>query len=57
MNRPEQADRRFWVEGSDPGVALRSTVYPGEGVILTAIGNTGDALWPLYRALEDALDL
>ena len=57
IDQPGQIDKRFWVEGSDPGVAMRSTVYPAEGVILTAIGNTGRALWPLYRDLEELLGL
>ena len=49
--------RRFFVEGSDPGVALRSTVYVDENIILTVMGNTGDALWPLYKELEKVLSL
>jgi len=55
IDRPEGAVRKYFVEGSDPGVALRSAVYPDEGVILTVIGNTERALWPLYRELENRL--
>jgi CubicO group peptidase (beta-lactamase class C family) len=47
--------RKFFVEGSDPGVALRSALYPAEDVVLTLIGNTGRALWRLYRKIEEAL--
>jgi CubicO group peptidase (beta-lactamase class C family) len=47
--------RRLYGEGSDPGVAFRSAVYPSHDLVLTAIGNTGDALWPLYRRLEQTL--
>jgi CubicO group peptidase (beta-lactamase class C family) len=57
IDRPEQAVRRYFVEGSDPGVALRSTLYPDEDLILTVMGNTGDALWPLYGQLEKILAL
>jgi CubicO group peptidase (beta-lactamase class C family) len=49
--------RKFFAEGSDPGVAFKSAVYPESGVVLTVIGNTGRALWPLYRQLERLLDL
>jgi CubicO group peptidase (beta-lactamase class C family) len=55
IDQSEKAIRKFFVEGSDPGVALRSTVYADEGIILTAIGNTGDALWPLYKEMEKIL--
>jgi CubicO group peptidase (beta-lactamase class C family) len=54
---PEKAVRKFFVEGSDPGVALRSAIYPDEDITLTVIGNTGDALWPLYREIEKILAL
>jgi CubicO group peptidase (beta-lactamase class C family) len=57
IDRPKDATRKYFVEGSDPGVALRSTVYAGEDVILTVIGNTGHALWPLYNRLEKVLAL
>lgn len=49
--------RKRFVEGYDPGVALRSAVYPQKGCILTLIGNTSEALWPLYKALEKSLGL
>jgi CubicO group peptidase (beta-lactamase class C family) len=49
--------RKYFVEGFDPGVAFRSAVYPDEGVILTLIGNTGRALWPLYAEIEKKLSL
>ena len=49
--------RKFGVEGFDPGVALKSAVYPGENVILTMIGNTSGALWSLYGEIEGQLGL
>jgi CubicO group peptidase (beta-lactamase class C family) len=52
IDRPEGGMRKFFVEGSDPGVALRSAVYVAEDLVLTIIGNTGDALWALYREVE-----
>lgn len=57
IERKENEVRKYFVEGSDPGVALRSAVYPDHGLILTVIGNTGSALWPLYRELEKILAL
>ena len=57
IDQPEEVMRKFFVEGSDPGVALRSTVYADEDIILTVMGNTGDALWPLYKELEKILSL
>jgi hypothetical protein len=49
--------RKYFVEGSDPGVAFRSSVYPAQQMILTLLGNTGRALWPLYTELEAILSL
>jgi len=49
--------RKFFVEGYDPGVALRSGFYPKDGKVLTVIGNTADALWSLYPQLEELLGL
>jgi CubicO group peptidase (beta-lactamase class C family) len=57
IDQPEKVIKKFFVEGSDPGVALRSAVYVDEGIILTIIGNTGDALWPLYKEIEKILSL
>jgi CubicO group peptidase (beta-lactamase class C family) len=55
IDKPGDGVRKFFVEGSDPGVALRSAVYPDEGLTLTMIGNTGRALWPLYKKVEESL--
>jgi CubicO group peptidase (beta-lactamase class C family) len=55
IDRAADGVRKFFVEGSDPGVALRSATYPADNVILTMIGNTGRALWPLYREIEKTL--
>ncbi len=52
IERSETITRAFFVEGFDPGVALRSTVYPSQDIILTLIGNTQSALWPLCGKLE-----
>jgi CubicO group peptidase (beta-lactamase class C family) len=57
IDQTEGAVRKHFVEGYDPGVALRSAVYADDDLILTVIGNTGDALWPLYKELETALSL
>jgi CubicO group peptidase (beta-lactamase class C family) len=57
IERAGETVRKYLVEGSDPGVAMRSAVYPVEGMTLTLIGNTGHALWPLYREIEKTLAL
>ena len=57
IDRREKDNRKFFVVGSDPGVAFRSTFYVEEGIVLTAIGNTGGALWPLYKEIETLLGL
>ncbi|MGD8628380.1 MAG: serine hydrolase, partial [bacterium] len=57
IDRPGDSVRKYFVVGSDPGVALHSAVYPGKDYALTIIGNTGHALWPLCRSIEKALDL
>ena len=62
MDRPGDSTgrssvRKYFVEGSDPGVALRSAVYPDKDLTLTMIGNTGSALWPLCRSIEKVLGL
>lgn len=58
IDRPEEVVKKHFVEGFDPGVALRSALYTDEGnTLLTVIGNTGKALWPLYREIEKILAL
>ena len=57
IDRPQETVRKYFVEGSDPGVAMRSAVYPGEGVTLTMMGNTGRALWPLWAEIERILGI
>jgi CubicO group peptidase (beta-lactamase class C family) len=52
-----KALRKHFVEGFDPGVAFRSSIYKKENIILTIIGNTGSALWPLYEQIEKSLKL
>ena len=49
--------RRYFVEGFDPGVAMKSSFYPEEDLILTVIGNTSHAVWPLCEKLEALLGL
>jgi CubicO group peptidase (beta-lactamase class C family) len=49
--------RKRFVVGSDPGVAFSSMLYDEEPVVMTLLGNTGRALWPLRTRLEEALGL
>lgn len=57
IDQPAGHVRKLFVEGSDPGVAFRSGVYPEHELILTLIGNSGGALWPVYHELEQILAL
>lgn len=45
----------FFVEGSDPGVALRSSFMPDRDAILTVLGNTQKAMWSFYGDLQQEL--
>lgn len=49
--------RKYFAEGSDPGVAFRSGIYPAQQITLTMLGNTGDALWLIYPEIEVLLSL
>ena len=57
IDQPEHSVRKYFVEGADPGVACRSAYYPRDEAMLTVIGNTQRALWPLYGKLEKSLAL
>jgi CubicO group peptidase (beta-lactamase class C family) len=57
IDRSRKPVRKFFVVGSDPGVEMKSAVYPDENIVLTLIGNSGDALWPLAREIESLLAL
>jgi len=45
----------FYVVGEDPGVSFLSRVYPATNRLLTILGNTDSAAWPVARALEPYL--
>ncbi len=45
----------YCVMGEDPGVSLLSRVYPAQDVVLTVIGNTESAVWPVAHALHEYL--
>ena len=49
--------KKIFLEGYDPGVAFRSAVYPEMKIMLTMLGNTSEALWPLYKKVEDEFNL
>lgn len=53
IDQPGETVRKYFAEGLDPGVAFRSAVFTDKDLILTIIGNTGDALWPLYKKIEE----
>jgi CubicO group peptidase (beta-lactamase class C family) len=57
IDQAEGKVRSYFVEGFDPGVAMKSSFYPDEDLILTVIGNTSHALWPLCEKLEALLAL
>ena len=45
----------FYVVGEDPGVSFLSRVYPATNRLLTILGNTDSAAWPVADALEPYL--
>ncbi len=45
----------YCVMGEDPGVSLLSRIYPAQDVLLTIIGNTESAVWPVAHALHEYL--
>lgn len=49
--RRDDAIVRLQASGVDAGVAFSSCLYPARDVALTVIGNDGERLWPLARAL------
>ena len=53
IDRPGEMVNKYFLEGLDPGVAFRSALYPDKDLVLTMIGNTEGALWPLYRKIEE----
>jgi len=55
INREDNATKKYFVEGLDPGVAFRSAVYPNKELTLTMIGNTERPLWPLFARVEKVL--
>ena len=57
LDQRKDATKKVFVLGYDPGVAFYSTVYPETDIVLTVIGNTSEALWPLYKTIEAELGL
>ncbi|HEY69206.1 MAG TPA: beta-lactamase family protein [Anaerolineae bacterium] len=57
IDQAEGSMRSYFVAGFDPGVAMKSSFYPEENRILTVIGNTSHAVWPLCEKLEALLGL
>lgn len=49
--------KSYFVEGYDPGVSMRSLVFPEQELTLTMLANTNKALWPLYEKLRAELGL
>ena len=56
INQPEEQPVALFVTGYDPGVAMRSAWYPESDLILTVLGNTAEATWPLLKVLQSALE-
>jgi CubicO group peptidase (beta-lactamase class C family) len=49
------AVRAYSVVGFDPGVTMQSAFYPSEGIVLTVLSNTGNAVWRLCGEIEKLL--
>lgn len=47
----------YTVMGYDPGVSFRSSYNQEIETILTLLGNSSEAMWPLYKKLEEHLIL
>lgn len=56
INQPEEQPVALFVTGFDPGVAMRSAWYPKSNLILTVLGNTEKATWPILKLIESALE-
>lgn len=52
LHQDEVGPRRLFVEGADPGVAMRSQVYVQDDLTLTLLANTERALWRLLPKVE-----
>jgi len=46
---------RFYALGCDPGVTFISAVFPGKNLQATVIGNSDDAGWAVWHALEEQI--
>jgi CubicO group peptidase (beta-lactamase class C family) len=57
IEKTDAGVRKYFVEGFDPGVAMRSAFYPRRDLIFTMLGNTSRAMWPLYGEIERELGL
>jgi len=51
MTKQESAVCSYYALGGDPGVRFLSAVHPEPGLVITVIGNTDKAIWPLYKAI------
>jgi CubicO group peptidase (beta-lactamase class C family) len=47
----------YGVMGYDPGVAMKSTVYPDSGIEMHLLGNTSEELWLVYKEIAALLEL
>ncbi len=57
INQRDDQPLAYFVEGLDPGVAMRSAWYPEQELILTVLGNTAKAAWPLLDVIQSVLRL
>jgi CubicO group peptidase (beta-lactamase class C family) len=48
-------ERRYVVVGEDPGASMVSWIEPATGLVLTVLGNTDSAAWPMHAALRAAM--
>lgn len=46
---------RYVIVGEDPGASMVSWIEPATGLVLTVLGNTDSAAWPMHRALRAAV--
>jgi CubicO group peptidase (beta-lactamase class C family) len=46
---------RYVIVGEDPGASMVSAIEPATGLVLSVLGNTDSAAWPMHAALRAAI--
>ncbi len=57
INQVDEQLAMFFVEGGDPGVAMRSAWFPAQDILLTVLGNTEGVVWKAFKGIQSLLGL